>query len=49
MAGHEGPVAEFCAGLRRMQQGSDLDRATLARRLRFSRSQLYEILGVWLF
>ena len=42
--GREGPVAEFCAGLRRMQQGSDLDRATLARRLRFSRSQLYEIL-----
>ena len=28
--GREGPVAEFCAGLRRMQQGSDLDRATLA-------------------
>ena len=42
--GREGPVAEFCAGLRRMQQGSDLDRAMLARRLRFSRSQLYEIL-----
>ena len=42
--GREGPVAEFCAGLRRMQQGAGLDRAMLARRLRFSRSQLYEIL-----
>ena len=42
--GREGPVAEFCTGLRRMQQGAGLDRAILARRLRFSRSQLYEIL-----
>jgi WD40 repeat protein len=38
------PVAEFCAGLRRLQQGSGLDRAALARRLGYSRSQLYEIL-----
>ncbi|MCA1674471.1 MAG: helix-turn-helix domain-containing protein, partial [Actinobacteria bacterium] len=38
------PVAEFCAGLRRLQQGCGLDRAALARRLGYSRSQLYEIL-----
>ena len=46
MAGeaHQGPVAEFCAGLRRLQQGSGLDRAMLARRVGYSRSQLYEIL-----
>ena len=44
MAGHEGPVAEFCAGLRRLQQGSGLDLAVLARRVGYSRSQLYEIL-----
>jgi hypothetical protein len=41
---HQGPVAEFCAGLRRLQQGSGLDRAMLARRVGYSRSQLYEIL-----
>ena len=46
MAGEarEGPVAEFCAGLRRLQQGSGLDRAVVARRVGYSRSQLYEIL-----
>ncbi|MBA2694970.1 MAG: tetratricopeptide repeat protein, partial [Actinobacteria bacterium] len=46
MAGEarEGPVAEFCVGLRRLQQGSGLDRAALARRVGYSRSQLYEIL-----
>jgi len=42
--GHEGPVAEFCAGLRRLQLAAGLDRAALARRLSYSRSQLYEIL-----
>ena len=42
--GHEGPVAEFCAGLRRLQQGSSLDRTVVARRVGYSRSQLYEIL-----
>ena len=41
---HQGPVAEFCAGLARLQQGSGLDRAMLARRVGYSRSQLYEIL-----
>ncbi len=44
MAGHEGPVAEFCAGLRRLLQGSGLERAVAARRVGYSRSQLYEIL-----
>ena len=44
MAGQEGPVAEFCAGLRQLQQGSGLDRAALAHRVGYSRSQLYEIL-----
>ncbi len=39
-----GPVAEFCAGLRRLVQGRGLDRAVLARQLGYSRSQLYEIL-----
>jgi tetratricopeptide (TPR) repeat protein len=38
------PVAEFCAGLRRLQEGCGLDRATLARQVRYSRSQLYTIL-----
>ncbi|MGH3886814.1 MAG: NB-ARC domain-containing protein, partial [Pseudonocardiaceae bacterium] len=38
------PVAEFCAGLRRLQEGCGLDRAALARRLGYSRSQLYAIL-----
>ncbi|MCA1676728.1 MAG: helix-turn-helix domain-containing protein, partial [Actinobacteria bacterium] len=42
--GREGPVAEFCAALRRLQQGSGLDRAVVARRVGYSRSQLYEIL-----
>ena len=41
---HQGPVAEFCVGLARLQQGSGLDRAMLARRVGYSRSQLYEIL-----
>ncbi len=46
MAGQEGggPVAEFCAGLRRLVQGCGLDRAELGRRVGYSRSQLYEIL-----
>ncbi|HET9256358.1 MAG TPA: tetratricopeptide repeat protein [Pseudonocardiaceae bacterium] len=39
------PIAEFCAGLRRLQEGCGLDRAALARRLGYSRSQLYAILG----
>ncbi|MGH3886833.1 MAG: helix-turn-helix domain-containing protein [Pseudonocardiaceae bacterium] len=39
-----GPVAEFCAGLRRLVQGRGLDRAVLARQLGYSRSQFYEIL-----
>jgi tetratricopeptide (TPR) repeat protein len=39
-----GPVAEFCAGLRRLVQACALDRAVLARRVGYSRSQLYEIL-----
>ncbi len=38
------PVAEFCAGLRRLQEGCGLDRAALAHRVRYSRSQLYTIL-----
>ena len=41
---HQGPIAEFCAGLRQLQQKSGLDRAVLARRVGYSRSQLYEIL-----
>ncbi|MDQ3152230.1 MAG: tetratricopeptide repeat protein [Actinomycetota bacterium] len=45
MAGREGPVAEFCAGLRRLQQKSGLDLAGVARRVGYSRSQLYEILA----
>ena len=44
MAGQEGPVAEFCAGLRRLLRVSGLDLAVLARRVGYSRSQLYEIL-----
>jgi tetratricopeptide (TPR) repeat protein len=39
------PIAEFCAELRRLQEGCGLDRAALARRLGYSRSQLYAILG----
>ena len=46
--GHEGPVAKFCAGLRRLQQGSGLDRTVVARRVGYSRSQLYEILDGWI-
>jgi len=42
--GSGGPVARFCAGLRQLQQSSGLDRAALARRVNYSRSQLYEIL-----
>jgi len=37
-------VAEFCAGLRQLLRVSGLDRAALARRVGYSRSQLYEIL-----
>jgi tetratricopeptide (TPR) repeat protein len=46
MAGDDsgGPVADFCAGLRRLQEASGLTRASLARRLNYSRSQLYDIL-----
>jgi tetratricopeptide (TPR) repeat protein len=40
----DGPVAELCAGLRQLQEGSGLTRAALARRLNYSRSQLYDIL-----
>jgi tetratricopeptide (TPR) repeat protein len=39
-----GPVAEFCAGLRRLVQDCGVHRAALARRVGYSRSQLYEIL-----
>lgn len=39
-----GPVAAFCLGLRQLQQASGLDRTRLARRLSYSRSQLYQIL-----
>jgi tetratricopeptide (TPR) repeat protein len=39
-----GPVAEFCAGLRRLVQDCRVNRAVLARRVGYSRSQLYEIL-----
>jgi predicted transcriptional regulator len=39
------PVAEFCLALRRVVQDCGLDRAVLARRLGYSRSQLYEILS----
>lgn len=39
------PLAEFCAELRRLQEGCGIDRAALARRLGYSRSQLYAILG----
>jgi tetratricopeptide (TPR) repeat protein len=38
-------IVEFCAGLRRLQEGCGLDLAALARRLGYSRSQLYAILG----
>ena len=37
-------MARFCAGLRQLQQSSGLDRAALARRVNYSRSQLYLIL-----
>ena len=39
-----GPVADFCTGLRRLQERRGLDRSALARRLGYSRSQLYAIL-----
>jgi len=39
-----GPVADFCTGLRLLQEGRGLDRSALARRLGYSRSQLYAIL-----
>jgi len=42
--GSGGPVAKFCAALRQLQQDSGLDRAALARRVHYSRSQLYLIL-----
>ena len=42
--GRQGPVAEFCARLRRLQQESGPGRAALARRVGYSRSQLYAIL-----
>jgi tetratricopeptide (TPR) repeat protein/transcriptional regulator with XRE-family HTH domain len=42
--GSGGPVADFCAELRRLQQDCGLTRAELARRVHYSRSQLYEIL-----
>jgi len=37
-------VAKFCAALLQLQQSSGLDRTALARRLNYSRSQLYLIL-----
>jgi Helix-turn-helix domain/NB-ARC domain len=40
-----GPVADFCLRLRRLQQSSSLDLSAVARRLGYSRSQLYEILS----
>jgi len=39
-----GPVAEFCAGLSELQRASGLNRAKLAQRLGYSKSQLYAIL-----
>jgi hypothetical protein len=39
------PIGEFCAGLRRLQESCGLDPAAPARRLGYSRSQLYAILG----
>lgn len=44
MAGDEGPIPEFCAGLRQLQQERGLSRTELARRVNYSRSQLYAIL-----
>ena len=41
----DGPVERFCAGLRRLQQGSGLSPAELGRRLGYGRSQMYEILN----
>ena len=46
--GRQGPVAEFCAGLRQLQQRSGLERKVVARRVGYSRSQLYEILDGWI-
>lgn len=47
MAGErgEGPVADFCARLKRLQQSSGRDLTALAGQLSYSRSQLYEILS----
>ncbi|MGH3938759.1 MAG: ATP-binding protein [Pseudonocardiaceae bacterium] len=42
--GSEGPVADFCAALRRLQQRSGISPATLASRLGYRKSQMYEIL-----
>ena len=39
-----GPVADFCAALRRLQMDSGLSRTALARQVSYSRSQLYAIL-----
>ncbi|MGH3931318.1 MAG: tetratricopeptide repeat protein, partial [Pseudonocardiaceae bacterium] len=43
--GNEGSIADFCTGLKRLQQRSDLSPAALARRVGYSRAQLYAILG----
>ncbi|MGH3904247.1 MAG: tetratricopeptide repeat protein [Pseudonocardiaceae bacterium] len=40
----DGPVAEFCAGLRRLQEESGLDRATLVRQVNCGSAQLNELL-----
>lgn len=45
MAARTGPVAEFCAGLKRLRQASGCDPVALARRLSISRTQLYAILN----
>ncbi|MGQ0774958.1 MAG: ATP-binding protein [Pseudonocardiales bacterium] len=42
--GSEGPVADFCAALRRLQQRSGISPAALASRLGYRKSQMYEIL-----
>jgi hypothetical protein len=39
-----GPVAEFCAGLRQVRQTSGRDLTALAQELKISKSQLYAIL-----
>ncbi|MGH3992523.1 MAG: helix-turn-helix domain-containing protein, partial [Pseudonocardiaceae bacterium] len=40
----DGPVADFCAALRRLQLDSGLARTALARQVNYSKSQLYAIL-----